>query len=104
MSWPHLGVVRVVTVFDTNENRGKECEGLGKITERKGFENQFLTITVYLARKIMKEPKRCTKDVPDQYICSVLGVFLQCIVFWKIGGNSGDTASTCQENCKTWNI
>src|ERR1700753_314551 len=44
MSWPHLGVVRVVTVFDTNENRGKECEGLGKITERKGFENQFLTL------------------------------------------------------------
>ena len=25
-----LGVVRVVTVFDMNENRGKECERLGK--------------------------------------------------------------------------
>src|ERR1700753_4224447 len=39
MSWPRLGVVKVVTVFDVNENRGKECERLGKITERKGFEN-----------------------------------------------------------------
>src|ERR1700759_1326243 len=44
MSWPRLEVVRVVTVFDANENRGKECEGLGEITERKGFKNQFLTV------------------------------------------------------------
>src|ERR1700759_4828603 len=43
MSWPRLEGVRAVTVFDANENRGKECERLGKITERKGFENQFLT-------------------------------------------------------------
>src|ERR1700753_2456773 len=43
MSWPRLEVVKVVTVFDTNENREKECEGLGEITERKGFKNQFLT-------------------------------------------------------------
>src|ERR1700753_2196039 len=44
MSWPRLEVVRVVTVFDANENRRKECERLGKITERKGFEKQFLTL------------------------------------------------------------
>src|ERR1700753_4314556 len=51
--------------------------------------------------EIWKEPKGCTKDVPNRYICSVLGVFLQCTAFGKIWGNSGDTASTCQENCKT---
>src|SRR6201992_216262 len=41
MSWPRLEVVRVVTVFDANEIRGKECERLGKITERKGFEKSI---------------------------------------------------------------
>src|ERR1700753_3220809 len=46
--------------------------------------------------EILKEPKGCTKDVPNQYICSVLGVFLQCTAFGKICGNSGDTASTFQ--------
>src|ERR1700753_2874987 len=46
--------------------------------------------------EILKEPKRCTKDVPHQYICSVLGVFLQCTAFGKIWGNSGNTASTFQ--------
>src|ERR1700759_2555452 len=46
--------------------------------------------------EILKEPKQCTKDVPNQYICSVLGVFLQCTAFGKIWGNSGDTASTFQ--------
>src|ERR1700753_149231 len=47
--------------------------------------------------EILKEPKRCTKDVPNQYICSVLGVFLQCTAFGKIWGHSGDTASTCRD-------
>src|ERR1700753_1589176 len=46
--------------------------------------------------EILKEPKGCTKDVPNQYICSVLGVFLQCTAFGKIWGNSGNTASTFQ--------
>src|ERR1700753_3133954 len=46
--------------------------------------------------EILKEPKKCTKDVPNQYICSVLGVFLQCTAFGKIWGNSGDTTSTFQ--------
>src|ERR1700753_1958214 len=46
--------------------------------------------------EILKEPKRCTKDVPNQYICSVLGVFLQCTAFGKIWGHFGDTASTFQ--------
>src|ERR1700759_2679912 len=41
MSWPHLEVVRVVTVFDATENRRKECEGLGKITERKRFRKSI---------------------------------------------------------------
>src|ERR1700753_1186581 len=36
--------------------------------------------------EILKEPKRCTKDVPHQYICSVLGVFLQCTAFGEILG------------------
>src|ERR1700753_1524434 len=35
--------------------------------------------------EILKEPKRCTKDVPNWYICSVLGVFLQCPTFGKFG-------------------
>src|ERR1700753_1394008 len=46
--------------------------------------------------EILKEPKGCTKDVPNQYICSVLGVFLQCNAFGKIWGNFGNTASTFQ--------
>src|ERR1700753_2954151 len=46
--------------------------------------------------EILKEPKQCTKDVPNRYICSVLGVFLQCTTFGTIWGNSGDTASTFQ--------
>src|ERR1700759_4984835 len=46
--------------------------------------------------EILKEPKGCTKDVPNQYICSVLGVFLQCTAFGKMWGNSGNTASTFQ--------
>src|ERR1700753_1280791 len=46
--------------------------------------------------EILKEPKQCPKDVPHQYICSVLGVFLQCTAFVKIWGNSGNTASTFQ--------
>src|SRR6201992_1196278 len=36
--------------------------------------------------EILKEPKGCTKDVPHQYICSVLGVFLQCTTFGEILG------------------
>src|ERR1700753_4002471 len=46
--------------------------------------------------EILKEPKQCPKDVLKQYICSVLGVFLQCTTFGKIWGNSGNTASTFQ--------
>src|SRR6201992_3803652 len=37
--------------------------------------------------KILKEPKRWTKDVLNQYIYSVLGVFLQCSAFGKIWGH-----------------
>src|ERR1700753_561188 len=36
--------------------------------------------------EILKEPKGCTKHVPHQYICSVLGVFLQCTAFGEILG------------------
>src|ERR1700753_146766 len=35
--------------------------------------------------EILGEPKGCTKDVPNQYICSVLGVFLQCTALGKFG-------------------
>src|ERR1700753_415521 len=54
MFWPRLEVVRVVTVFDTNENRRKECERLGKITARKGFENSIPDIILLLERRVSR--------------------------------------------------
>src|ERR1700753_3068541 len=48
----------------------------------------------------MRFAKESTSDVPEWLICSDFAVFLQCTTFGKIWGNSGDTASTCQENCQ----
>ena len=54
MSWPRLEVVKVVTVFDTNGNRGKECERLGKITERKRFRKSIPDIILLLERRVSR--------------------------------------------------
>src|ERR1700753_2755590 len=54
MSWPRLEVVKVVTVFDTNGNRGKEWERLGKITERKRFRKSIPDIILLLERRVSR--------------------------------------------------
>src|ERR1700753_1524435 len=50
--------------------------------------------------EILKEPKRCTKDVPNWYICSVLGVFLQCTAFGKFGEILGTLQAHARKTVK----
>src|ERR1700753_1819123 len=85
MSWPRLGFVKVVTVFDVNENRGKEGERLGKITERKGFENSVPDTAHVIVMSLLGKPQenyecsqRNTGDVPRCHSQGKLPVHLKC--------------------------
>src|ERR1700753_2874988 len=101
MSWPRLEVVRVVTVFDTNGNRGKECERLGKITERKGFENQFLTLQCTAFGEILGTLQAHARKTAK------LGTFemcLQCSQNFPKFSQKQYTAGTLPGHCKCTDV